>query len=108
MNNNGSRGGFFNGFVLGFILGAAVVFLLATKKGKKLFKIITEEGLDKVSDLEELLEEKDEDSPKEESEVQEIIKPKIHTNGEAKIPTSAFKNIAITGHRFFKGISKRK
>lgn len=97
MNNNGSRGGFFNGFVLGFILGAAVVFLLATKKGKKLLKIITEEGLDKVSDLEELLEEKDE-----KSEVQEIIKPKKHTNGESKIPTASFNNIASTGRRFFR------
>lgn len=103
MNNNSSRGGFFNGFVVGFIVGAAMVFLLATKKGKKLLKIITEEGLDKVSDLEELLEERDE-----ESGVQEVIKPKKHTNGESKIPTSAFKNITSTGRRFFKGISKGK
>lgn len=97
MNNNGSRGGFFNGFLVGFILGAAVVFLLVTKKGKKLLKTLTEEGLDKVSNIEELLEEKDE-----ESEVQKVIKPKKHTNGESKIPTSAFKNIASTGRRFFR------
>ncbi len=99
MNNNGSRGGFFNGFLIGFILGAAVVFLLVTKKGKKLLKIITEEGLDKVSDFEELIEEKLEKPAKE--------SPKTHTNGESKIPTASFNNIASTGRRFFKGISKR-
>ena len=99
MNNNGSRGGFFNGFLVGFILGAAVIFCLFTKKGKKLLKTLTEEGLDKVSDIEELLEEKYEEPVKE--------SPKTHTNGESKIPTSAFKDIATTGRRFFKGISKR-
>lgn len=107
MNNNGSRGGFFNGFLVGFILGAAVVFLLVTKKGKKLLKIITEEGLDKVSDIEEFLEEKLEEPSKDPSAgsgqgVREVIKPKKHTNGESKIPTASFNNIASTGRRFFR------
>lgn len=101
--NNSCSGGFFNGFVLGFIVGAATVFLLATKKGKKLLKIITGEGLDKVSDLEELLEEK----------LEEPAAPKPHTNGHSK-PSSSFTTVvktvsdaATTGRRFFKGINKR-
>ncbi|MDO8461199.1 MAG: hypothetical protein Q7S38_02015 [bacterium] len=99
MNNNGSRGGFFNGFLVGFILGAAVIFCLFTKKGKKLLKTLTEEGLDKVSDIEELLEEKFEEPAKE--------SPKTHTNGEAKMSSSTFNTVASAPRRFFKGISKR-
>ncbi len=102
--NNSSHGGFFNGFVLGFILGAAVIFCLFTKKGKKLLKTLTEEGLDKVSDIEELLEEK----------FEEPATPKVHTNGHSKMPVSSFNtvvktasNAATAGRRFFKGISKR-
>lgn len=42
---------FGSGFVLGSIIGAGAVFLLGTKKGKKLLKTLTEEGFDSVSEL---------------------------------------------------------
>jgi len=51
MNNNRTGDTFFSGFLLGAFIGAAVVFLLGTKKGKKLLKVISEEGLDGVSGL---------------------------------------------------------
>lgn len=54
MNNTNSRqhgGGFANGFLLGLIVGAAVVFLLATKKGKKILKLISEEGFDNLANI---------------------------------------------------------
>lgn len=50
-NNNNSGNNFFSGFLLGALVGAAVVFLLATKKGKRILKIISEKGLDNISNL---------------------------------------------------------
>lgn len=59
MNNNPSTGsgqvnagnGFFSGFLLGLLVGAAVVFLLATKKGKRILEVISKEGIDNISDF---------------------------------------------------------
>mgnify|MGYP001588353409 CR=1 FL=1 len=42
---------FFGGFLLGLLVGAAVVFLLGTKKGKRLLKAISEEGIDNISNI---------------------------------------------------------
>jgi hypothetical protein len=64
----------FNTFLLGIIVGAAIVFLLGTEKGKKILKVISEKGLDNISNLleeadkstnlDEVLEEENEVSPK--------------------------------------------
>lgn len=72
--------GFFTGFLLGMIVGAAVVFFLATKKGKKMLQKFSEEGLEGVSNLEELVEEyiDDEDNPPKsvsESPVHRVTRP---------------------------------
>ena len=55
-NNNptdasGQGNNFLSGFLIGVLVGAAVVFLLATKKGRKLLKAISEEGIDNISNL---------------------------------------------------------
>lgn len=50
MNNNGNSR-FFDGFMLGIIVGALGVFLFGTKSGKNLIKIISEEGLEGLSNL---------------------------------------------------------
>lgn len=55
-NTNQQSGGFMNGFLLGLVVGGAVIFLLVTKKGRKLLKVLTEEGFDGISQLEKLLE----------------------------------------------------
>lgn len=44
MNNNNSK--FRDGFLLGAVLGGILVFALGTEKGRKLVKVITEEGMD--------------------------------------------------------------
>ena len=49
--------GFLTGFIFGALIGGVVVFLLATKKGRKIMKIISEEGLDRVSKFEGKVEE---------------------------------------------------
>lgn len=82
-NNNQTDGKFFNGFLLGLLVGAFVVFLLGTKKGKKLLKAISEGGQDNISDildksvdLDEAVEE--EIVPKREIRFKETIeKPKV-------------------------------
>ena len=60
MNNNGSK--FSDGLLLGIVIGGAAIFLLGTEKGKKLLKVITQEG---ESALSSLLEETEEEQRKE-------------------------------------------
>lgn len=58
-NTNGehsSGGGFLNGLLLGLLIGGGAVFLFGTKKGKRLLKLITEEGLEGISELENFIE----------------------------------------------------
>lgn len=42
-NGRGQGGNFLSGFLVGAFVGAAVVFLLGTKKGKRLLKAISED-----------------------------------------------------------------
>ena len=59
MNNNHSSK-FFDGFLWGAIMGGGLVFLLGTKKGKKILKMITEEGVEGLSEiLEEQMDEEE-------------------------------------------------
>lgn len=90
MNSNNSSGSFVNGFLWGAIIGAGVVFLLGTKKGKGLLKTITEEGLEGVSGLSELVEEYNADEEELEKEA----------NGE--------KEEEVPARRFFKGIQRKR
>ncbi len=57
MGNNNGR--FMDGLLFGALLGGAAVFLLGTKKGNRLLKILTEEGLDSLEELGRTLEEKE-------------------------------------------------
>jgi len=50
-NNNKSGNNFLGGFLFGVLVGAVIVFLLATKKGKKILKAISDDGLDNISDI---------------------------------------------------------
>lgn len=69
MNNNGNHGNkFFEGFIWGAIIGGGVVFLMGTKKGKKLLKAITQEGVGNLADI--IDEGMDEDDYEEEEEIE--------------------------------------
>lgn len=58
---------FSNGFLLGLIVGGGAVFLLGTRTGKNLLKIVSEQGLDGIInildeyDLSEIEQEEEED-----------------------------------------------
>ncbi len=41
---------FSSGFLLGAIIGAAIVFLVGTEKGKKVLKLIADEGLRNITE----------------------------------------------------------
>lgn len=47
----GNHGRFSDGLLLGMIIGGAAVFLLGTKKGNKILKTITEDGLAGLSEV---------------------------------------------------------
>lgn len=49
--NNHHNNRFFDGLILGAVIGSAAVFLLGTKSGKNLLKILSEQGLDGIKDL---------------------------------------------------------
>lgn len=82
MNNNSGGGRFFDGFLFGLIIGGGLVFLLGTKKGKRLLKMISEEGIENIS---ELLEKNIDQEEYEEKPDEEItLADESISNGEAQ------------------------
>lgn len=104
MNNN-TKGGFLHGFLWGAIIGGVVVFLLTSKKGRKILKLLTEEGLDGVSQLEELLGEKI--SGDEYEEEPQPASQRIYADKPMSSEGSTFQKIKSTGRRFFKGVPRK-
>lgn len=54
MENHNKKNYFFDGFFWGALVGGGLVFFLGTEKGKKLMKLITEEGMNGATKLEEI------------------------------------------------------
>lgn len=115
MDDNNSQGKFFNGFLLGLLVGAFVVFLLGTKKGKRIWKAISEGGVDNISnlldeanksvDLDEV--EEDDESPIKEVPVKKKIKQRENfTPREFAVKESPIEEKPKV-RRFFRGISRR-
>lgn len=102
MTNNESHhcGGskFMTGLMWGAIIGGGIVFLLGTKKGKKIIKTLSEEGIE----LSQLL---GDDEEEEEVEEASNIQPEEKSNGVSNKNTIS--KIASTPHRFFKRTPKR-
>lgn len=100
-NNNANSGNkFFNGFLFGALIGAGAVFLLGTKKGKKLLKAISEEGLDNISNI---LDSSDKfEDIKDDEEVEKAM-PQESSSIEKE-----FEGARPKARRFFKGISRKK
>lgn len=106
MNNNHSHGGNFNAFLWGLIIGAGAVFLFGTKKGKRILKTISEEGLE----LKELFEEEEGEEGIEDYQVGSQAKKNKSPQAKEKYSSSSSEP-ASSGNggvrRFFKGIPKR-
>ena len=103
-NNNNSGNNFFSGFLLGALVGAFVVFLLGTKKGKRLLKAISEEGAGNISNL---LEEADRfaDLDGIEDEKKEASADEMPKRREINIEKTVVQKPVV--RRFFRGISRR-
>lgn len=71
MDNKHHGSGFMNGLVIGAVLGAGAVFFLGTKKGKQIFKALTENGFENLSELKEMLDSDEFDDGEEEEMVEE-------------------------------------
>lgn len=100
-NNNSNTGSkFVNGFLLGALIGAGAVFLLGTKKGKKLLKAISEEGLDNISNI---LDNADKlEDINEDGEVEKVM-PQENLSDE----DGASEGVKPKARRFFRGITRR-
>ncbi|MEK7518204.1 MAG: hypothetical protein AAB583_06705 [Patescibacteria group bacterium] len=101
MENNNSNSGskFFNGFLLGALIGGGIVFLLGTKKGKKLLKAISEEGLGNISNI---LDEAD--NLQDIDDIEDVDKVMPQKNSITEDQTSEAKPKV---RRFFRGITRR-
>ena len=99
----------FSGFFLGALVGGTAVFLFGTKRGRRILKSLTREGMEDVSDLKALLTEKIDDEvvpaikklePKVEKKTQEVL-----TNAGMK-PSTA-KEVVSSAKKLFHKSSKK-
>lgn len=106
-SNHKSGNNFLSGFLLGVLIGGAVVFLLGTKKGKKILKAISEEGEGKISNILNKIEKSVdlEDAILEDQEIETAAPKKeiIVKDGEQ---SRAIEEKPKATRRFFKGISR--
>lgn len=105
-SNNQKEGKFLSGFLLGLLVGGFVVFLLGTKKGKKLLKAISEDSIDNISNI---LDEANSSLDFDEDVVKPKIiarKPEIQRKEFVQKREFAFEEKPKV-RRFFRGISRR-
>lgn len=58
MDNKEKHHSSHNGFLFGVLLGVAITLLFTTKKGRRILKSLTDEGLEKVNQWEDLVSKK--------------------------------------------------
>lgn len=100
------QGSFFSGFLLGLLVGAAVVFLLGTKKGKRICKAISEGGVDNIFNLLDEVEGDDEPPIREVPAKKEIKQRENFVSREFAIKERPIEE-KPKARRFFRGISRR-
>jgi hypothetical protein len=95
---------FSNGFLLGLLIGGGAVFLLGTKTGRNLVKIVSERGIDGIVELLEEYNFEDLGTMKDEEEIpaEEI---EVQSNEETNHQSSEKKEAAPKKH-FFKRLRK--
>lgn len=109
---------FTTGFLLGLLLGIGITLLVVTKKGRRLLKTLTEEGLENMKDLRTKLKEAesiiDEDLYYDEMEEQSDVpvKPKpspapVHIVSSPAVEKSHVNGVKKHAKRFFRGIPKK-
>ncbi len=113
-----------NGFVFGFILGVAAALLLNTKKGRKILKTFVDQGIDRISNWEDvvkkIIEEEDdfiengdyisqpssyETEISSEAKQEKIVGNSVNDNSSIAPPFES--KVKTATRRFFKGIKRR-
>lgn len=89
-NNRNVNNNYASGFITGALIGAAAVFLLATKKGKKFLKNVTAEGVEKIEELFE--------------ETESIQKASDDTSKSGEQDDLTLESVVKAGKKFFKRI----
>ena len=92
------RNNFFDGLLLGALLGGAAFFLLGTKKGREVLKLVKEEGRDRFGKFEDMFQEYEESMGDEVDDITEELKSAAHKE-IAKAPAR---------RKLFKGLSKKR
>jgi len=99
-------GGFSNGLFVGIILGAVLVLLFTTRKGRKILRMLSAEGFDKVKDWEKIIDEIDFDDSEELNNdylVKSTPIPNHNTNGHV---SHMHHRVKPTSRLHFRGVSK--
>lgn len=113
MENQQKHHGFFNnGFILGIIIGVCVTLLFTTKRGKRILSLLTEEGLQRFTDLERILDHLEEEyvgqagekDGLEQKETTPIIERKPHKVIKKQV---ILQKQHQPQRRFFKGVSRK-
>ena len=82
-NKKGSNFG--NGFLLGALVGGAIVFAVGTKKGRRILKALTEEGIEGVSEINDLIQDYQEVGEEfEEEDEPVVVSPKAENKTSVK------------------------
>lgn len=85
---------FLAGFFIGGLLGAAIIFFLGTKEGKKARKVIQDELEDKVQDLEQ----KGKELARQGEEIKEQVLEKLEDKSEEFTETATKKLDSALAH----------
>lgn len=79
-----------SGFWFGVIVGVVVTLLFTTKKGREIFRDLTEKGLDKFSDLQESLDRREAEFEEfQESEENDYVEPELIPQEKSVEPPQA-------------------
>ena len=99
----------FNGFLLGLVAGVLLTLLFTTKKGRRILHMLTEEGMSKFGEVEEILQAIEEDRIAQDPDDDDFSPPEIDDDPtqmvveetRAKVKPHVMKRI-VSGRKFFR------
>lgn len=111
MDHSARRGGSFSAFVFGILVGSLVTLLFTTKKGRKILRVITDEGVERFTKWEDMISAVEQEMDNEDisSSIGEGVEEKIEAVvQEAKENiTPIITEVEKKKRRIFKGIRKK-
>lgn len=114
-----NTGNGFNLFLFGVLIGVLATLLLTTKKGRKILKVIMDEGIERFSRIEDVFGRVEEEMVEDEmvepdpmaDMVNEVSPEAVKTAIEAPVPVKRVEKIEIDepkkSRRLFKGIRRK-